>query len=220
MQLLKNLSKKYQKIGFEESKARRDHWLGRGIYFYQNVYYAIEWGIIRFIDENDEFDEYIEKCAIIEAILDLEDFEFLDLNDPIDYIYYLKIIDNIKKRFPEKIKKIENGNDIEIIRLMEELEEETGEEYISAFDMIMADYPKEIYKKGNRNKTGNFLPCIQKQICVKNKDVIKKIKELNLNDDSIKTYFCIIKKNRRENKNEKQDRTIGKIGKKNNRNTR
>lgn len=207
---------KILKDGFKESKSNQGHWLGKGIYFYENIYYAIEWGIIYFLNDNKAvYDEYKEKCAIIEAKIDIDDFEVLDLNDPIGYKYYLEIEKNIKERFPEKIKNIENNGDIELIRLIEKIEEETKENYISMFDILIATYPKDIYKRGNKKIKGNFLPCIQKQICVKNRKVIKGIESFNLNQSEIKSYFCLIMENRRENENEKQCRIIKKTIRKN-----
>lgn len=200
--------------GFEESKPKQSHWLGKGIYFYENIYYAIEWGIIWFLNNNMNYDEYIDKCAIIEAKINLEGFEILDLNDPIGYEYYMEIEKNIKERFPEKVKNIENNGDIELIKLLEEIEEETKENYISVFDILIAIYPKDIYKKGIQKIKGNFLPCVQKQICIKNPDAIMKIESLSLDQDIIKSYFCIIIKNRGKNENEEQCRIIKKtIGK-------
>lgn len=199
---------KILKEGFKESKPNQGHWLGKGVYFYENIYYAIEWGIIYFLNNSATYDEYTEKCTVIETKINLDDFEILDLNDPIGYKYYLEIEKNIKERFPEKIKNIENDGDIELIRLMEKIEEETHNSYISMFDILIASYPKDIYKKGNKKIKGNFLPCIQKQICVKNKKAINEITSVNLNKSEIERYFYIIMDNRRENENEKQCRII------------
>ena len=87
------------------------------------------------------------------------------------------------------------------------------------FDILIAEYPKDIYNKGNKNIKGNFLPCIQEQICVKNNDAISKIETINLEDKEVKSYFDIIKKNREVYKNEKQYRIIKKVNRKNKRNT-
>lgn len=38
--------------GFVESKASKGHWLGRGIYFFENLYYAVEWEIIGVIKQD------------------------------------------------------------------------------------------------------------------------------------------------------------------------
>lgn len=205
--------------GFRESKPKKGHWLGRGIYFYKNIYYAIEWNIINYIKKGDSYKDFTIKSAIIKATLNFEKFQVLDLNDPIGYNHYLEIIKIIKEKFPEKIKKIEKNGDIEIIRLLEELEEKTGKKYISMFDVLIADYPKDIYNKGNKNIKGNFLPCIQKQICVKNNNVIEKIEAVNLKNKEIKDYFDIIKMNREVYKNEKQYRIIKRVSTENKRNT-
>ena len=148
-------------------------------------------------------------------MLNCEEYEILDLNDPLGYSIYQEILKNIKKRFPNEVEKISKGKDIEIIRLLEELENKTGEDYISIFDIITADYPKDIYDKKTENIWGNFLPCIQKQICVKNSSAIEKYEEINIDDENGKTYFQLITKNREEYENEKQSRIIKKTVRKN-----
>lgn len=184
--------------GFKESEACKGYWLGKGVYFYKNIYYAVEWVIIKFIKDN-EYEVFLQNGTILKATINCKDYDLLDLNDPIGYKTYSEIIHYIKNKFPEKILKIERSGDIEIIRLIEEIEKLTGEKYISLFDILIANYPKDIYKKGNSKKNGDFLPCIQKQICVKNKDAIENIETMDLNDNVIKNYFDIIKKNREEN---------------------
>ena len=203
------------KNGFKASKTKEGHWLGKGIYFYENIYYAIEWGIIRFLLGNNSYDNYKKQCSVIKGMLNCEEYEILDLNDPLGYSIYQEILKNIKKRFPNEVEKISKGKDIEIIRLLEELENKTGEDYISIFDIITADYPKDIYDKKTENIWGNFLPCIQKQICVKNSSAIEKYEEINIDDENGKTYFQLITKNREEYENEKQSRIIKKTVRKN-----
>lgn len=203
------------KNGFEASKTKEGHWLGKGIYFYENIYYAIEWGIIRFLLGNNSYDNYKKQCSVIKGMLNCGEYEILDLNDPLGYSIYQEILKNIKKRFPNEVEKISKGKDIEIIRLLEELESKTGEDYISIFDIITADYPKDIYDKKTENIWGNFLPCIQKQICVKNSSAIEKYEEINIDDENGETYFQLITKNREEYENEKQSRIIKKTARKN-----
>lgn len=211
----KTSAKDILKDGFTASEAREGHWLGKGIYLYENIYYAVEWGIIFFIVSKDNFREYSQKCSILKVVLNYKNREWLDLNDPIGFRYYLEIVKNLEERFPEKIEKIKRDSDIEVIRLIEEIEEVTGERYISEFDFITADYPKDIYKKGNQKIEGNFLPCIQKQICIKNEEIIQDVKEVNLRSSKIKKYFNIISENRKEIKNEKQPKVIRKTSRKN-----
>ena len=200
---------------FDASKALEGHWLGTGIYFYENLYYAIEWGIIKFTNGNNDYEYYKEQCAVIKCILNYEEYNLLDLNDPLGYELYQAILDNIQERFPDKMAKIKNGNDIEIIRLLEELEYKTGEKYISMFDIIIADYPKDIYGKKIKKQYGNFLPCIQKQICVKNEKVIESYREIDVDAENGKLYFDTIIKNREVYENEKQSRIIAKTIRKN-----
>lgn len=203
------------KNGFEESKPQKGHWLGRGVYFYENIYYAIEWGIVCFNIAKDKFKDYIKKSSVIKAVIDYDKLEVLDLNDPIGYIYYNEIMQYIKENFPKRIAEIEQDGDIQIIRLLEEIEEETGELYISMFDVVVANYLKDIYKKGTEKIKGNFLPCIQKQICVKNNKAIKQIEKVDLTDSCIEEYYNIIKTNRRRMDNEKQYKIIKTTARKN-----
>lgn len=203
------------KEGFIESVANSDHWLGRGVYFFDNIYYAIEWGIMFFMDKRyNKYNNYIKHCAIIQSSLDIQEFNLLDLNDPVGYTYYLKFLNIIKEKFPDKIGCIEQDGDIQIIRLLEEIEELTGEHYISLFDIITADYPKDIYQRRNKKLPGDFLPCIQKQICVKNQNAIKQIVALDLNQNIIKSYFDLIIKNRKENLYEKRHKNFRNSAKK------
>ena len=203
------------KNGFKASRAQEGHWLGTGVYFYENIYYAIEWGIIRFLFGNNNYNLYREKCSVIKGILNCKKYEVLDLNDPLGYEIYQEILKNIQERFPNTIEKINNGKDVEIIRLLEEVERKTGENYISMFDVITADYPKNIYNKKPENIWGNFLPCIQKQICVKNDNVIEKYEEVDIDKENGQTYFQVITKNREEYKNEKQSRIVKKTAREN-----
>lgn len=191
----KENQQKILKEGFKLSEACKGHWLGKGIYFYTNLYYALEWVIIG----NNKYKDFIANGAILEANINCSDYELLDLNDPIGYKFYLEIIEIIKEKFPEKVNKIKNNDgDIEIIRLIEKIEKQINEDYISKFDILKADYPKDIYKKGNKKRTGDFLPCIQEQICVKNKNAIENINGIDLTSEHIKEYFYIIKQNREE----------------------
>ena len=134
------------KKGFNQSPPGKGHWLGKGIYFFDNIYYAIEWGIIK-LNNKYKYEEYIKKWSILKVTLDIDNYEVLDLNDPIGYETYKRILKNIEERFPDRINDMKNDGDIEIIRLLEEIEEETGEKYISMFDILIADYSKNIYKK-------------------------------------------------------------------------
>lgn len=61
----------------------------------------------------------------------------------------------------------------------------------------------------------NFLPCIQKQICVKNSSAIEKYEEINIDDENGETYFQLITKNREEYEDEKQSGIIKKTARKN-----
>lgn len=68
-----------------------------------------------------------------------------------------------------------------IIKVLENLEKQNNTKYISRYDIICAVYPKHIAKK-RTHLPGDFIHCVQKQICIKNKEAIKNIYELEYSD--------------------------------------
>ena len=92
-----------KKNGFLESKASKGHWLGRGIYFFENLYYAVEWEIIGVIKhEVTDYEELTEKCGIIIADLDMENYKVLDLSEPQGYAIFEYLLKRIKENYPEE----------------------------------------------------------------------------------------------------------------------
>ena len=69
---VKNISQILES-GFQ-SEVRQDHWLGQGIYFYDNHDLALWWIKAKLKTST------LQKCGVIKAILECEKQEFLDLD--------------------------------------------------------------------------------------------------------------------------------------------
>lgn len=182
--------------GFNESKHTKGHWLGRGIYFFENLYYAVEWEIIGVIKhDTDNYCELTDKCGILMAEIDTENYKVLDLSEPQGYVIFEKLLNIIKENYPEeKYKYILKEGYAYIIKVLEQLEIKKRKKYLSNFDVISAVYPKSITGI-KHNLPGDFISCVQKQICVKNPQAIKKVEKLK-NSEITKSMFNLIKKNR------------------------
>lgn len=193
--------------GFEMSEPMSKHWLGKGVYFFIDLYYAVEWKIIGVlkkynIEENDE----IRNTGIIIADINYKDFEFVDLSTPMGYEIYKEFLEVIRSNYSEDeyTEIIENGTKY-VLKVLENLEHIKNEKYLSAFDIVCADYPKDIGEHKNRfGIEGEFILAVQKQICVKNLLVIESINKLNDEENELK-LLEIVKRNRR-NGNDKQSR--------------
>ncbi len=186
--------------GFKTSIStnKKEHWLGKGIYFYEDLYYAVEWCYLGLKNQNKNLEILKEKFGIIKVEIDTDNFKILDLNSGIGYDTFRKIVHTIKdKCSKEELKKIENDGDIKIIRIIEKVEEELGKKIFSAFDVIYALYPKNIFKKST-NHQGDFFVGMQKQICVKNPKAITSKKEYNVENENIVNIYNLIVENRRK----------------------
>lgn len=184
--------------GFYMSKPKSSHWLGKGIYFFEDLYYAVEWQIIGVLKrEVEEFDELNRKSGIIVSEIDMENYETLNISEPYGYSIFKELLDLIKKyysnsEYEENLKK----GDIHLIKVLEQIEIETGQKNLSNFDVLCSIYPKPIELEEAKSKTGDFMKCAQKQICVKNKKAIIKSKEYD-NNKLKKENFELLIKNRR-----------------------
>ena len=182
--------------GFKESKVNKGHWLGRGIYLFDNLYFAIEWEILGVQRHKiKKYKEIEKKCGILVVDIDVEKYNIIDFSEPQGFAIFEKLQNLIKKNYPErKAEEIIERGYAYIINVLENLEKQNKDKYISNFDVICAVYPKYMDKR-KKHTTGDFITCVQKQICIKNAKVIKNIKELE-HSEMTKGYFDLIIKNR------------------------
>lgn len=186
------------KNGFEPSKTDEEHWLGEGVYFFENLYYAVEWGIIGVIKKKvKDYEKLQNKCGILISNIDVKNYTILDLSSPIGYYIFDNMLNVIEKYYSQKkYEEIKDKGYKYIIQILENLEKIQSEKYLSKYDILCAIYPKNIYKKESNNKSGDFIVCAQKQICVKNRDAILKTEVYE--NDNIKDVFSLIVNNREE----------------------
>lgn len=182
--------------GFIESQATKGHWLGKGVYFFDDLYYAIEWGIIGVIKQNiKKYKQLTDKCSILISDINTKEYRVIDFSTPQGFAIFQYLLDIIKKNYSDKkYQDIEEKGYAYIIRVLEELEKVKGEEYISGFDVVCAVYPKKIDKK-QKNLRGNFISCVQKQICVKNVKTIKNVIKMQYSEIT-KGIFGLVVQNR------------------------
>ncbi len=175
-------------------------WLGKGIYFFEDLYYAVEWTIIGIKSiEIHNYDDLCNYAAIFKVGIDSINYEIIDFSSPIGYSIYLELISKLKEKYSKrKYQHIIQKGDANIIRVLEKLEEKEKVPYLSNFDVICATYPKIINRKSKRNKKGDFITDIQKQICVKNSNAIINKENVALRDKTIENLFELIMNNRRQ----------------------
>ena len=179
------------------STSKKEHWLGKGIYFYEDLYYAVEWNFCKYKGINITYDKLCSNSGIIIVKIDIENFQILDLNSGLGYTAYKTMLNKINTLYSKYInKKVDENGDIKAIRIIENIEEKLGIKIFSDFDIVSALYPKNIFKKSTKNK-GDFLAGIQKQICVKNQDAIIEKKEYDCKGTDVEMIYELILANRR-----------------------
>ena len=120
---IKNI-KSIIKNNFIESKESKGHWLGRGIYFFDDLYYAVEWEIIGVIKQDiKDYNELKQKCGILIAELDIKNYSVVDFSKPIGYAIFEYLLKIIKENYTEeKYNDILSKGDKYIIKILEQLE--------------------------------------------------------------------------------------------------
>lgn len=194
----KKREKSILKNGFYKSKGQ-NQWLGEGVYFYKDIYYAVQWGFLGVVKgQIIDINEFKDKCSILSLELNCEECNVLDLNTPDGYEIFLWFKDHIKSIFSEEeAKEILSKGDAYLIYTLEQLEKDHAIELISKYDIVIAEYDKDVYKKNRDNKLiSDFNGCKERQVCVKNLDIIKNINVLDLDDCEIENLFNLVKKNR------------------------
>ena len=163
--------------GFYMSPPNKGHWLGKGVYFFEDIYYAIEWKIIgvlkkQYIENEDE----LKKASILATKIDVKDYEMIDLSTPYGCDIFITFLEVIKENFSEEeYRDILEKGDKYIINALEKLENIKKEKYLSEFDIVCADYDKNL-------------------------NAIIRNKQLNedMEDNEYKRNYDLVIKNRRE----------------------
>lgn len=167
----KEKSESILKQGFKISKSQEQkyEWLGDGIYFWDDIFYAVQWNIINMEKNyNDKNEKNLMNYAIIKSKIIVNKSKLFDISSPEGSIIYSKL----KKKLEKKL--IESGSE----KLVEKLKKQSDKFWINIledngffkeFDVIMAEFKN---KKRNEKYKDDILLNVQKQICVKNQKCV------------------------------------------------
>lgn len=179
--------------GFYFSVSRDDNiqWLGKGVYFWIDDYYAVEWNIIN--AKNNKREYVLNNYIILKSILVCDRNKILDVSSPEGSILICNLREGLKKILlnsnkEEFIEELNSASDKYFIKFLEDYG------LLEDFDMILATYRKKYIEK--EKFLDNFIEWEQRQICVKNLDVIKKTKKYQ-DKKRISQLFYMITNNRK-----------------------
>lgn len=190
---------KILKKGYEKSLNKIDEllWLGEGIYFWESLYYAVEWNVIK-ISKNQHMDNTFDNLwgnyTIISSDIECQEEEFLDISSPEGTIIFNEFKNSVLSR--------DNPDDIK-----QDLEKNIDEDPFWIYLMVVEKVFEDLkvlsafyFKKIENNKLesgSNFLKYIQKQICVFDKSCIKNTKKYE-NKEKINELYEKVMSNRNE----------------------
>ena len=191
----KENSKSILENGFEMSESQIDNyeWLGDGVYFWDDIFYAVQWNIIKMERyDNNKNENVLKNYKIIKSKIIVNKSKLFEISSPEGSIIYAELKENLKKKFIESgyenlVKKLQKQSD----KFWTNMLEDNG--FFDEFDVITAVYKNE---KNNENYKDDIILNTQKQICVKNKECIVSSK-LYRDQKRILDLFSIIVKNRR-----------------------
>lgn len=170
------------------------HWLGSGIYFWEDSYYAVEWNMID-LEKNGILTQknMLEKYIIFKATIKTEKNKIINLSSPRGTIMFEKfkkdVMNSANTEQRERLRKI--NDDIFWVNFM------SKKGLFDKYNIIIANYNK-IINKGNNNKA-DFIKYEQTQICVKSNNFIENV-SIFKNTKEIKDLYKIIKENRKNQK--------------------
>lgn len=185
------------KNGYMISKSNNyHHWLGEGIYFWADSYYAVEWNIID-LGKNGivTLKNMIMKYTIFETIINDNKDRTIDLSSPKGTIIFNSFKKNVlecaNEEQKKKLKKI--NDDVFWVNFMKE------KGIFEKYDVIIATFDKIITNVKKRKN--NFQKYQQTQICVKNNKLITQ-NNIYTDKDEIKFLYNYIRNNRDKEKKE------------------
>lgn len=180
------------KFGYDMSKCKEEEqWLGKGIYFWTSLYYAVEWNYINShsFSRNLLLKKVINDKTIFIADIFIEKSKMLDLSSPEGTIIFEEFQNTLRENLGEdEVKEADKKDDVCWIYILQKYG------FFEKFDVVVATYRKEI-KSNNIKSPRNFEKYVQKQICVKKTNNIINNQVYN-NLDRIKYYFEHIHSNR------------------------
>lgn len=152
--------------GFNKSisSKNRQHWLGSGVYFFEDDYYAVEWNLLDLYNNKKYgIDIECQKYIILKSIIICEQDKLLDMSSPEGFALYKYLKRNIKQKYINqgKSKDIERLNKASTKFWMNLLEDKG---FFKDFKVVIASYARKNQVLKNDD---DFIKNHQRQICVK-----------------------------------------------------
>lgn len=150
------------------------HWLGDGVYFYRDFWYALRW--IRCRDKTEHF---LQSHAIISAELNVQEKRIFSFLNPEHKILFDTVLETCEKK-KELLNMREEIVDGAVLNMMFK-----KMKYGNEYDMVEAIFiheDKDMPVRGFHSRLYYF-PEIQ--ICVKNGEIIEQIQNMNINQANI-----------------------------------
>lgn len=176
--------------GFHESISENNQleWLGNGVYFWEDDYYAVQWNVINIekmlkIGTKKIPSDYV----ILKATIKADKLKVFDISSPEGSIVYNEMKKQLIDKYMEKGRQdIANRLINRSSKFWTNILENNG--FFREFDIITAIYKNE---KNEENYKDDIVLNTQKQICVKNKKCIKTT-EIYSDNERISSLYSII----------------------------
>lgn len=193
---LKENKNSIENNGFEKSIStnQQQHWLGEGVYFFEDEYYAVEWNVLDIKKKRKEgINLKVSDYILLKAFIICNINKLLDMSSPEGVILYKYFKDKLKKKY------IKEGKQTEIDKLNKRstkfwMNALADNGFFDEFDVLLASYVRSKQRLGKNDD--DFIKNHQRQICVRKLKCIHNIKEYN-DIDRIKDLYRIIIKNRK-----------------------
>lgn len=161
-----------------------NHWLGDGLYFFTDAVYSYKWIMDmykkRYKQPSVKYEELIDKYLILEGNMDVNSDRVFDLTNPEHKILFDFTLKRMKAKRKIPNSKMPEGTVINY--MFEELD------YKEKFDAVKALFLLNPQKYKFNNRLGH-MP--QKQICIRNREMVKNIKEYDFKSKIVAYDFTI-----------------------------
>jgi hypothetical protein len=151
-----------------------NHWLGNGIYFFEDDVHAYHWILEKYVKNKNILPHKLRKSVfkdnkILCACIEIDKNRIFDLDKLKYYIIYVSSYREVMSEIDDEGKPVPDGAFINL--LFDDMG--FGEDY----DIVKYTFhfPKRQLNNGREMRSANIVPP-QTQICVKNYDIIKDVK--------------------------------------------
>lgn len=159
------------------------HWLGDGAYFYEQLFFSYKWIKDMFKSrqyrDHSTYEDLIEKYLILHCNIKVNKERIFDIDNNFEHkCIFDRFTEKINedKQYFERLSNQNIGDGVVLNIIFSEYK------YINKYDVVIASFEtkKSKYKNNDRTRL-NFV--LEKQICVKNLNVVYDIIEYNLKNE-------------------------------------